>query len=422
MREAAVLIQQRLVDGQADLVGVEETLKNAALRDAARLLGNFYSGVLPSVLGLEQPKGRSSVRTRTILSTLGPIDVTRAYVVDPQARRYFPLDDALGFAGGCTPAAASLITWAGAQMGSYDLAGEALCRLAGIGVSGRRVQRLVNRVAESETSWAQARPQEKPTVDILNIQADMTGIPMRKEDLVGVEGKNGDPKKRQIKGGIVFHQTVNAKGEIQRVPGSTTRVVSFDDVPAFATALFTEASLRGYASTPTVVFTSDGAEWIWKMVSDRFRGAIQIVDFYHAAEHLGELCHLVEPDQQKAEALFALRRRLMRDYGAGCVIRYFQAQPPEHPRSKEIQERLRYFTTNLHRMDYRRFRQHGYFIGSGAMEGTCKSLVKQRTDLAGQRWHLSGSLNVLRIRALVADQLHDRYWKQRATLNLPRAA
>jgi hypothetical protein len=50
------------------------------------------------------------------------------------------------------------------------------------------------------------------------------------------------------------------------------------------------------------------------------------------------------------------------------------------------------------------------------MEGTCKSLVKQRTDLAGQRWHPSGSLNVLRIRALIADNLHDDYWRMRSSV------
>jgi hypothetical protein len=171
-----------------------------------------------------------------------------------------------------------------------------------------------------------------------------------------------------------------------------------------------------------VVFTADGAEWIWLMVEDRFKGAVQIVDFYHAAEHLGLLCHLAQPDKQKAEAMFALRRRLMRDYGAACVIRYFQRLPADHPKKAEIDAALNYFTTNLKRMDYRTFRAKGFFIGSGAMEGTCKSLVKQRADLAGQRWHPSGSLNVLRVRALVADQLHDRYWNQRASLGRRLAA
>jgi hypothetical protein len=397
-------------------------LKTAALREAARLLGKFYATVAPRLLGVEHPEGCCGIRARTVLSTIGTFKLPRAYVVDKDGKRSFPLDNALGLVGGCTPAACGLITWAGAQSASYELAGEAICRLAGINVSGRRVQRMINQVATAEAKWAQTRPQEEHTGGILNIQADMTGIPMRKEDLVGVAGKNGDPKKRQIKGGIVFRQEVNAEGEVQRVPWSTTRVVTFEDVTAFSKILFTEAVTRGYHTADKVVFTADGAEWIWRMVEDRFKGAIQIVDFYHAAEHLGALCHLAEPDKDKADAMFALRRRLMRDYGAGCIIRHFESLAVDHPKKAEIDAALHYFTTNLKRMDYGKFRACGYFIGSGAMEGTCKSLVNQRTDLAGQRWHPSGALNVLRIRALVVDKLHDRYWQERAVIPRQKAA
>jgi len=223
-------------------------------------------------------------------------------------------------------------------------------------------------------------------------------------------------------GGIVFRQEVNSQGEIQRVPWSTTRVVSFEDVASFSQTLFTEAVTRGYHAADQVVFTADGAEWIWRMVEDRFKGVVQIVDFYHAAEHLGILCHLAEADKDKAEAMFCLRRRLRRDYGAECIIRYFESLAVGHPKKTEIDAALHYFTTNLKRMDYGTFRARGYFIGSGAMEGTCKSLVNQRTDLAGQRWHPSGSLNVLRIRALVADKLHDHYWQQRAVIPRQKAA
>jgi len=188
-----------------------------------------------------------------------------------------------------------------------------------------------------------AREKEACTGGILNIQADMTGIPMRKEDLVGVHGKNGEPKKRQVKGGIVFRQEANKDGEMQRIPSSTTRVVSFDDVSLFSQTLLNEAVKRGYHEALTVVFTADGAEWIWIMVEDRFKGAVQIVDFYHAAEHLGELCRLAEPDKQKADALFTIRRRLMRSYGAACVIRYFENLPSDHPKKTEIEGALGYF-------------------------------------------------------------------------------
>lgn len=80
-----------------------------------------------------------------------------------------------------------------------------------------------------------------------------------------------------------------------------------------------------------------------------------------------------------------------------------------------INKRLRYFRTHQARMQYHLYRREGWPIGSGEVEGACKSLIKQRTDLSGQRWSPDGALNVLWVRALVNDRLHDRYW------NTPRS-
>jgi len=356
-----------------------------------------------------------------VLSTLGPIEITRAYAINSENKRYFPLDDALGITGGMTPAAAGLLCWAGAELGSYDLAERTLKQLAALDVPGRRVQRVVNFQADSINTWVSSREEKIEKGGFLNLQVDMTGIPMRKEDLVGVKGKNGDPKKKQIKAGAVFKQETNANGEIQRVPCSTSHVVSFDDVTNFSRNFLNEAVIRGYHQADKIILTADGAEWIWLMAQDRFKGAVEIVDFYHAAEHLKTLCFLAEPEPEKAQMLFKLRRKYMCTYGANCIIRYFQNLSPEHPAKAEIEAGLHYFTNNLKRMDYGAFRKAGYFIGSGVIEGTCKSLINQRTDLSGQRWHVSGSLNVLRCRALITDGLHERYWQSRAKLYKPKA-
>ncbi len=61
-------------------------------------------------------------------------------------------------------------------------------------------------------------------------------------------------------------------------------------------------------------------------------------------------------------------------------------------------------------LQYHLYRREGWPIGSGEVEGACKSLIKQRTDLSGQRWSPDGALNVLWVRALVKEGLHDQYW------------
>ncbi len=392
---------------------------------AARLLGLFYSRELPGLLGLNDPTGSRGLRERHILTTLGPVSYQRAYtnapVPDGTTVRRFPLDEALGITGGCTPAMAGMMTWAGACFGSYDEAGEALGRLAGVVVPGRRVQRLVNAVAQKEREWIAAREKDMIKGGILNIQADMTGIRMRPEELINVKGQDGAPKKCQVKVGAVFRQQTNAEGEIQRIPDSTTRVVSFEDVTTFSRMLMNEAQRRGYRQADTVVFTSDGAEWIWRMVEDRFKNVVQIVDFYHAATHLADLCEIAETDKEKAQALFRKRRHILRNWGADSLIAFFSNLAMSHPRQADVEAALAYFITHRERMKYRQFRQMGYFIGSGVIEGSCKCLVNQRTDLGGQRWLKTGSVNVLSIRAAIQDNLHDQYWKEVGKLTLQAA-
>ena len=64
-------------------------------------------------------------------------------------------------------------------------------------------------------------------------------------------------------------------------------------------------------------------------------------------------------------------------------------------------------------MKYASYRKHGWPIGSGVIEGACKSIIKQRTGLAGQRWTPDGALDILWIRAAITDGLHDRYWEEK---------
>ena len=97
------------------------------------------------------------------------------------------------------------------------------------------------------------------------------------------------------------------------------------------------------------------------------------------------------------------------------MIRFFRDVAQGHPRKTEILAELAYFEKHRKRMQYRHFRKKGYFIGSGVIEGSCKCLVNQRCDLAGQRWHPESSQKVLRIRAAVQDGLHDVYWRERST-------
>jgi hypothetical protein len=400
-------------------------LRAAVQKDAAALLEQFLNHDLPRLLTVDRHRPTEqlhSMRERQVVTLFGPIHLRRAYYVGPQGGRY-PLDEKLGLHQRYTPAVVQLMCWAGAMDPSFAQASEVLQRFAALDIPNRQIQRVVNDQAAGAVQWMQQRPADKATqpIPILNIQADMTGIPMRPEELKGIKGKQADgtAKTRQIKLGCVFTQSLDAEGEPQRDPLSCTYLSGFEDVTDFGKALHAEACKRGYARARRVVFLGDGAEWIWNLVADRFRGAVQIVDFFHACEHLHKLCETLEKDPSRAKELFDTWRRRLKQNGLPRIIAEAtkRAAALDTNRANDIDNQLAYFRTNASRMTYRTFRHQGYFIGSGAIEGACRHVVAQRTKLSGMRWSIPGAANVLAFRCLIKSNLFDDYCK-----STPKAA
>ena len=318
--EAALeLIRQQARSGVVNLAWIERTLKDASLQDTARLLEGFLNHELPRLAGetsLRPGERIHSRQTRTVMTALGPIQLQRTYVRSPRGGRY-PMDEMLGLHQQYTPTAIQLMCWAGAMDSSFDLAAETLHRFAGLNISGRQIQRVVNDFGPEAAKWMQERtvsPQPKP-VEVLNIQADMTGIPARPEELQNIKGKqpDGSAKTRQIKVGCVFTQSRDHKGDPQRDPSSSRYLAAFCDRVDFGQSLWQEAIKQGYATARTTVFLGDGADWIWNLAQDRFPDAVQIVDFYHACEHLHALCHALESDEGKASGLYKQWKRRLKN-------------------------------------------------------------------------------------------------------------
>jgi len=357
-----------------------------------------------------------SWRQRQVVTLAGPIQLRRAYYLGPQGGRC-PLDEQLGLYHQYTPAVAQLLCWAGAMEPSYEQASQTLRRFAALDIPSRQIPRVVQHYAGPAAAWMRQRPPPpQPTpVAILNLQADMTGIPMRPEELQDVRGKqpDGTAKTRQIKLGCVFTQSRDASGNPQRDPFSSTYVSTFADVTDFSAMLHAEALKRGYARARTVVFLGDGAEWIWNMVQDRFRGVVEIVDFFHACEHLHLLCLTLETDPTRAQALYLAWRRRLKRNGLPRILEEVAQRACDLPAAarESAADQLPYFRDNAHRMTYGTFRRKGYFIGSGAIEGACRHVVAQRTKLSGMRWLRSGAADVLAFRCLIQSNLFDDYCK-----------
>lgn len=392
-----------------DLVWFEKFLRAAAMNDLRELVESFLNDELQFLLPESEPGDSEtlhSVRMRKVETLFGPIDLRRPYYRGDQNGRC-PMDEILGLHGKYTQSVTQLMCWAGAMDDSFELASETLNRFAGLDIPGRQIQRIVKKCSPKAEKWNAERPDDtraKP-VDIINIQTDMTGIPVRLEELENIKGKaaDGKPKTRQIKVGCVFTQTKGKDKERQRDPFSSSYIAEFADPNDHAKALWDEALKRGYATAREKVFLGDGAEWIWNIASGRFKDAVQIVDFYHACEHLSTICKLIEDDEQLIRALFKKWRKRLKNNGLPRLLYDIEQRADKlAPDLKQaVLNELPYFRKNSHRMTYRTFIRKGYFIGSGAVEGACRHIVAQRAKLSGMRWLCRGAQNVLSFRSII---------------------
>lgn len=362
-------------------------------------------------------------RIKEIDTVLGTVQLKRAYFYKPEAKEdepsgRFPLDEALGLINGYSAAVAKMMCRAGAMASGYEAASADLKAYAGLHVDGRQIQRMVNLKAAEIQSYARQSPpvQEVKPVEVFYTSMDGTGVPMLPEELKDRPGKqeDGSSKTREVKLGCVFtQQKADEDGNPLRDPDSTTYLSSFAESKDFGPLLRAEALRRGMALATVVVLLGDGASWIWEIARTCFGFAVQIVDFFHACEHLTSL----------AEALFGKGTELAKDYRyrwqgylevdqVESIISEAQSWLAQLADPKEATKALGYFDNNKDRMLYGTFRDKGYFIGSGVIEAGCKTVIGQRAKESGMFWSVRGAENVLAIRCAVMNGNFESYWYQ----------
>jgi hypothetical protein len=247
---------------------------------------------------------------------------------------------------------------------------------------------------------------------MLYICVDGAGVPMVPAETEGRPGKAGDgrARTREVKLCCVFTQTtVDEEGRPVRDPHSSSYLVTFDPAAGFGTLMAAEAHRRGAARIRQLVFLGDGAAWIWNLAGQHFPEATQIVDLYHAREHLHDLAKLPEfmlGDHK--QAWLGQRLTELDDGDIDAICAAAPAFPLAGSKAADLNTALRYFQRNAHRMRYAHFKKLGMFVGSGAVEAGCKAIVGQRCKLSGMRWTQAGATGILTLCCLEAS---DR-WKE----------
>jgi hypothetical protein len=317
------------------------------------------------------------------------------------------------------------------QQAPFDQGREQMKVLAGLEVTAKSVERTAEAlgadIAQGEQKESpQALPLPLPTVTgepipILYVQMDGTGVPVVKKETVGRHGKiAGQPAHtREVKLGCVFTQTTwDKKGYPVRAPDSTTYTGAVETADEFGRRLYREAGKRGWNRAQKRVVMGDGAEWIWNLVAEHFSEAIQIVDLYHARQHLWELVRRLFPnDEGKQKSWMKVHQKRLLDRGR--IEKLVGALRAIRSRNPEVAEKLRteadYFERNAERMRYPQFRRQHLFVGSGVIEAGCKTVVASRLKRSGMFWTVRGANAILALRCAYLNGRFEDYWESRRT-------
>jgi len=192
---------------------------------------------------------------------------------------------------------------------------------------------------------------------------------------------------REVKLGCVFTQTGwDEKGYAIRDPDSTTYTGAIETAEQFGRRIYLEAWNQGWSRAEKKVVMGDGAEWIWNVADQHFPGAMQIVDLYHARQHLWELARKLHPNDQILQNRWMMIHQDLLD---NCKIKKLVASLLSiETSSPELTNKLRteadYFRNNARRMRYPKFRAQGLFVGSGVIEAGCRTVVGERLKCSGE--------------------------------------
>jgi hypothetical protein len=417
-----------------DLESVEMLVRSAMHQVGASALTELLRFPEPDQRAIPCACGQQAryreLRDKPILTAVGKVAVSRPYYLCPHCHQgQFPADQQLDIVDtGFSPGVRRMQALVG-QDAPFDHGREQMKQLAGLEVTTKSVER----VSESIGADIARREQEQidravqlelpmilgEPVPILYVQMDGTGLPVVKKETAGRKGKlDGLPAHtREAKLGCVFTQTQSdPEGFPIRDPNSTSYTGAIETAEQFGKRLYVEAWKRGWSRAKKKVVIGDGAEWIWNIAKDHFPGAVQIVDLFHARQHLWELARLLfANDTKRRNQWIGLHQKRWLDQGkiAKLVASLRSIETEDPDLANKIRNEADYFATNSARMNYPKFRKQHLFVGSGVIEAGRKTVIGHRLKQSGMFWTVAGANSILALRCSHLNGRFEDYWESR---------
>lgn len=380
------LFTGRRKTGQVDMEASEMLLRSAMHRVGAAGLTQFMQ--FPAPLAEQRTilcscghmAQYQELRSKPILTAVGQVEVSRPYYLCAHCHNgQFPADVELDIENTeFSPGVRRMQALVG-QGSPFAHGREQMKLLAGLDVTTKSVERAAEAIgadiaAAEQREIGKAVQLDLPVVlgdpiPILYVQMDGTGVPVGKKETEGRQGKtDGQPAHtREVKLGCVFTQTTwDEKGYAIRDSDSTTYTGAIETAEEFRKRIYLEAWKRGWSRSEKKPVMGDGAEWIWNLADQHFPGAVQIVDLYHARQHLWDLARCLHPNNPVSQkAWMKIHQERLLDKGKidklVLSLRSIESTNPE------VLEKLRteadYFERNADRMQYPKFRRQHLFVG-----------------------------------------------------------
>jgi hypothetical protein len=333
------------------------------------------------------------------------VKTRRAYYLPEEKKGYYPLDEKLGttVCKGFTPFMTYLLSFFGGCE-AYTPAAKQLSTVLGFSVSSTAVQTNTEMTGERlDHLPVKAIPDKKQSeaCDVMIVEIDGTMSPRIHEE-EGITGRESLKQPTEYKECNVIAIEKYAGGERQDrwIGGHYGKRVGFERYAS-------QTGIKmGQLQAKEVVFIADGAKHNWEIQQNNFPGAVGILDFYHALEHLGAFCDLYK-EQKSGKQAFGRWRSMLYEGRTLQVVEDMKAVLyTKLSNSDEGVKHINYFQNNISRMEYDIYRKKGFPIGSGLVEGQCKLVVNRRFKGNGMRWKAIDNDAVLDVRlALLNDSL-----------------
>ncbi len=433
VQEVEALLGREAV-AELDFEALEVALRHRTLRLAARAIEQRLNADTSDEAGSRVPcrcggeahfAGR---RTKQFQSVLGPLRLERAYYYCPGCGHGFcPRDRHLGIENTSLSPALTRMTGTVGAMVSFQEGSELLQELAGVAVDAKHVERtaeaLGKEIAEDERGHTEPID-TLPLPKTLYLGIDGTGIPLRAEELAGLPGKqpDGSAKTREVKLCTVWSaESFDEHGIPVRDEGSVTYSAALESAAtpdtamersAFAQRVWRETQRRRFDQAERRVTLGDGAPWIWNLVQELFPGTIEIVDRFHAKQHLSDLSKALYGPTHPRASQWAKRRHEELDTGQFRALLAAMRRQVAH--SEEARRCLHYFQVNRKRMRYPEFHAQGLCTSTGVVEAGCKVAIGTRLKRAGMHWTVRGSNAIIALRCCKLSGRFQDFWERRS--------